>query len=497
MTTELTTAFSIDNAANAYVRHRFVRAFGASYVVLVAFALISSIAVGCAVILLRGTLTQLALMPLGIIVALFVGVLPTFLAITLGGALADLTHRRVTGALLVAFAIYMMVFAGGSFLNGVVALFGVDIGMPANQTFWLSVLGLLAFAIGYEMLRHGWWQATASREHFFALRGWRTHPGKLVSNLRRQLGLPAFLSYVGKNRMKASLLYLAVALLNVGLIILLVLPTFIGSFSEYDNQLALGAVLAVMIGLLIANIFGAGAFVARHADARATALYQNVREWDARPPITFLRAFNQDDARLPVTGGDAFARWPAGVSRSRTLDELLLEHGSPYGPVIAIGDPRDPVPPLGAARVFVPERGNGWQDVVRGLVNASKCVVMCPNTGRGVQWELDLIASSTSRLNVIFLASPELTRADTLALFQRLVPNLPEIAADQTPIAAYAGEGGAWRVLTAKTLTLNAYTAALNTALQALFGLEGVALAQNKRPQPEAGALNVEAAKAT
>src|SRR5690606_38832887 len=140
------------------------------------------------------------------------------------------------------------------------------------------------------------------------------------------------------------------------------------------------------------------------------------------------------------------ARWPAGISRSRTLDEMLLEHGSPYGPVIAIGDPRDPVPPLGAARVFVPERGNGWQDVVRGLVGASKCVVMCPNTGAGVQWELDLIASSTSRLNLIFLASPELTRTDTLALFQRLVPDLPEITADQTPIAAYAEQGREWRV---------------------------------------------------
>ena len=57
---------------------------------------------------------------------------------------------------------------------------------------------------------------------------------------------------------------------------------------------------------------------------------------------------NQDDDRVPVTGGDVFARWPAGISRSRTLDEVLLEHGSPYGPVLAIGDPRDPVPPLGA-----------------------------------------------------------------------------------------------------------------------------------------------------
>jgi len=492
----MTIATSIDAAADAYVRHRFVRAFGASYMVLITFALMAAIVVGCGIILLRGTLTQLALMPLGVLVGLFVGVLPTFLAITIGGGIADALHRRVVGGLLVGFALYMLFFTGAGILNAILMIFGADVGLPGNQGIWVGVLGVIGSAIGYEMLRHGWWQLTTKREHFFAVRGWRTPSRSIVANLRRQLGLPAFLSYVGKNRLAASFLYLGVALLNVGLIIMSMLPTFIGSFSEFDNPLAVGAMLAVMIALLVANLFGAGNIVARRADARATALYQSVREWDTRAPIVFLRSFNQDDDRLAVTGGDAFARWPAGISRSRTLDELLLEHGSPYGPVLAIGDPRDPVPPLGAARVFVPERGNGWQDVVRGLVGASKCVVMCPNTGRGVQWELDLIASSCARLNVIFLASPELTRADTLALFQRLVPNLPEIAGDQTPIAAYAEQGREWRVLTAKTLTLNAYTAALNTSLQALFGLEGVALVQNKRPQPEAGALSVEAVKA-
>lgn len=486
----MTIATSIDSAANAYVRHRFVRAFGASYMVLIAFALVSAILVGCGIILLNGTLMQLALVPLGILFGLFVGVLPTFLVLTIGGALADALHRRVAGGLLVAFAIYILVFTIAGALNAVLMLFGADIGLPGNQGFWLGVLGIVGSAIGYEMLRHGWWQLTASREHFFAVRGWRTSSGALLATMRRQLGLPAFLSYVGKNRMVASFLYLAVALLNVGLIIILVLPTFIGSFSEFDDPLALGAALAVMVALLAANIFGAGAIVARRADARATALYQSVREWDTRAPIVFLRAFNQDNDRVPVTGGDMFARWPAGISRSRTLDELLLEHGSPYGPVLAIGDPRDPVPPLGAARVFVPERGNGWQDVVRGLVDASKCVVMCPNTGKGVQWELDLIAASHARLNVIFLASPELTRSDTLALFHRLVPEMCAIADDQTPIAAYAKQGGQWRVLTAGALSLNAYTGALNASLQALFGLEGVALAREPKPAtPQAAAL--------
>lgn len=474
----MTLATSIDSAANAYVRHRFVRAFTASYLVAVTFAMIVGLIAAVLIMLSSGDMMKVALMPLGVALALLVVVAPLTVLVGVVGALSDVLHRRVSGAVFLAFAIYLMVISVGGAIAAVLSLSGAgfDLGLPRDDTMWLLVLTPMGALIAYQVLRHAWWQMTTTRENFLAVRGWRAPPWQVLSTLRRQLGLPAFLSYVGKRRLRATLLYFGVAVLNLGLIIFLALPTFFGSLTEYDSPLAIGATLTIAIGLLAANIFGAGNIIARRADASATALYQSVREWDTRAPIVFLRSFNQDDDRVPVTGGDAFARMPAGISRSRTLDELLLEHGSPYGPVLAIGDPRDPVPPLGAARVFVPERGNGWQDVVRGLVDASKCVVMCPNTGKGVQWELDLIAASRARLNVIFLASPGLTRDDTLALFQRLVPDMCAIAEDQTPIAAYAEQGGQWRVLTARALSLNAYTGALNASLQALFGLEGVAL---------------------
>ncbi|MEZ5955919.1 MAG: hypothetical protein R3C27_01720 [Hyphomonadaceae bacterium] len=460
----MTTASSIDNAAGAYVRHRFVRAFGASYMVFIVAACALALLIGIAGAVAIGGESVLTL-PLGIALALLL-VVPGIFVLGAIGALADVLHRRVSGAALIMAGIYILFASFSLVLTGF-----ADAG---DDTPWFVISGLLGMPIGYETLRHAWWQFSAPRADFLAVRGWRASPWQVLATFRRQLGLPAFLSYVGKKRLRATLLYFVVALMNIGLIMALMLPIMFGSFAAEDDPLVIAGMLTVMVGLLAANVFGAGNIVARDAEADATALYQSVREWDARAPIVFLRAFNQDHHRVPVAGGDVFARWPAGISRSRTLDELLLEHGSPYGPVIAIGDPRDPVPPLGAARVFVPERGNGWQDVVRGLVEASKCVVMCPNTGGGVQWELDLIASSASGLNVIFLASPELNRADTIALFKRLTP-LPEIAADQTPIAAYA-EQGEWRVLTAKTFTLNAYTAALNASLQALLGLQGAAL---------------------
>jgi hypothetical protein len=335
-------------------------------------------------------------------------------------------------------------------------------------------------------MSEGWWQLAVSAQDFRAARGWRPPPWRLLTSFRRYLGLPSFLSYVGKRRRLATLLYSGVAVLNLGLLMALMLPVFIGSAEEQAADFNPIIAYSVMGGLLLLNLIGAGGLLARLADGRTTQLYQNVREWDARAPIVFLRAFDQDDNKLKARGGDPFARWPAGVGRPRTLDEILLEHGSPYGPIVAIGDPRDPTPPLGAARVFVEGAGEEWQDVVRGLAGASRAVVMCPNHGEGVQWELDLIAQAGGRLQTVFLASPELDRDATLALFRRLAPAMPEIAAKQWPIAAYP-HGGEWRVLTAKRLSVETYTAALNAALQALFGLGGVKL-EKRRTAPNLAA---------
>src|SRR5262249_30807473 len=154
-----------------------------------------------------------------------------------------------------------------------------------------------------------------------------------------------------------------------------------------------------------------------------TRLYQQTREWDARSPIVFLRAFNQDAARLRTRSVDPFVRLPAACGASRTIDELLLENASPYGPVIAIGDPRDPGPPPAAARLFVPGEGTEWRQVVRSLLDASNAVVMCPSPTEGVKWELDLIASAIGRLNVIFIANPTQSREETVALFRRISPS--------------------------------------------------------------------------
>lgn len=484
----MTQTRSIDASARGYIRHRFVRALNASFVVAAVFGVIA-LCVGAVFNAVRvGDWAQVAIAPLGIALVLVLFLFPTILLVAIVGAIADGLHRRLVGLAMLGVSSVVLTFLLLALLGGALPLFGVEVetseGGPQTPFHFAMLLAFCAIGalVAFQLMRWSWWQSFVSAPDYRAARGWRAPQWRIFTSFRRHLGLPSFLAYVGKKRLGVSLLYFGVAVLNLGLAMLLLMPVLMSSESERTADFDPVIALMGMGVLLLLNLVGAGALLARLADNRATKLYQNVREWDARAPIVFLRSFNQDDDRLKAVSGDAFARWPAGVGRPRTLDEILLEHGSPYGPVIAIGDPRDPTPPLGAARVFVQGEGNEWQDVVRGLAGASKAVVMCPNQGEGVKWELDLIAQAGGRLQVIFLASPELDRAVTFELFQRLVPNMPEIDAKQHLVAAYE-LGGEWRVLTAQKLSVDSYTAALNTALQALFGMKGEPV---KRPKKAA-----------
>ncbi len=482
----MTTCRSIDAAANGYIRHRFVRALASSFVVAATFAILVLVAGASVHSVVQGGVSAAIGAPIGIPIVLAIFILPIIIAVAIAGGLVDVMPRRLVGfALFIAgllallFSILTVVYAGGT-------LAGFDMTTPTNpqplptdEALAFAGFGIVALLITYELMREGWWQFTVRAHSFNAVRGWRPSIWRLFTSFRRYLGLPGFLSYVGKKRRLVSLLYFGVAVLNLGLLMALVLPVELVSPTKNPDPSYPLILFGAMATLLLLNLLGAGSILARIADKRATALYQRVREWDARPPIVFLRAFDQDKNKLRARSGDFFARMPAGVGRSRTLDEVLLEHGSPYGPVIAIGDPRDPTPPLGAARVFVPGEGTGWQDVVRGLAAASKAVVMCPNRGEGVQWELDLITQAQGRLRAIFLASPDLDRDANLALFQRLVPSMPDIKLKQSPIAAYQDAGG-WHVLTVRRFGVESFTAALNTALQAQFGMQGVPLAKQR-----------------
>lgn len=483
---------SIDRAANGLARHRFVRAMGASWMVLFILALL---ALGASSVAAEGDAQSSLAMRIAVApIAMVLVLAPVLIAAAVGGALWDSVHRRVIAAAALVAYVTALVFLPFAVLGGVGQEFGFierdAEGSTAHNAPWqnwaMIALIVLCIIAAIEGLRWAWWQLRISKEEFIAARGWKPQGMRLFSGLRRMLGLPAFISNFGHGRMTLTLLYFLVAALNVGIVALFVTPFLIFGAEQGQGDFATVLWVAAGMGVLLAlNIIGVGRLFDRLADRRATALYQDVREWDERAPIVFLRTFDHDARKLPAPVRHPMLRLPAGVSAPQTLDEVLLEHASPYGPVIAIGDPRDPTPPLGAARIFVPGEGLGWQDVVMALVGASRAVVMSPNTTEGVKWELDLLSKSEGRVRAIYIANPELPGETTLDLFRAIIPGGQELAASgkQMPIAAYEDPQHGWRVLTTSlTPRVQTYTIALNIALQRMFGLGGAALKRAKRP---------------
>jgi hypothetical protein len=73
---------------------------------------------------------------------------------------------------------------------------------------------------------------------------------------------------------------------------------------------------------------------------------------DHRCPVLFLRSFLDDTVALAAPPSGFFYKLFGYADRNKTLDQLLLEEGTTLGPVVALGNPNDPVPPYGAARGY-------------------------------------------------------------------------------------------------------------------------------------------------
>jgi hypothetical protein len=101
---------------------------------------------------------------------------------------------------------------------------------------------------------------------------------------------------------------------------------------------------------------------------------------------------------------------------------MLVDEGTVYGPVVALGSPGEEFPPYGAARGYF-EHGS-WQQAVKDLVRDSAEIVLCLDDSEGGLWEINHIADVGAQRKTLFLLHsglPSETREKLLTgLLQRL-----------------------------------------------------------------------------
>lgn len=105
---------------------------------------------------------------------------------------------------------------------------------------------------------------------------------------------------------------------------------------------------------------------------------------DDRAPVIYLRSFN-DDEQFKSNNGSGLH-----FDNKQTFEQSLVTELRQYGPVYAIGRPGEPLPPLGAARMYV--RETDWKNRVQQLIGTSRLIVVVLGKTEGLGWEISTIS---------------------------------------------------------------------------------------------------------
>jgi len=156
---------------------------------------------------------------------------------------------------------------------------------------------------------------------------------------------------------------------------------------------------------------------------------------DQRPPVLYLRSFQDDDITSRPLRESA-------LPFSFTEEEYLVEVLNDFGPCIAIGQPGEKLPDLGAARLYVAD--DQWREQVRELLLSSKLVVLRAGKTKNFLWEVEQSIQNVNPRNVIILI-PRLK--NTYSQFRKLANRsfplpLPETIGDPNLFSGVASLHG-------------------------------------------------------
>jgi tetratricopeptide (TPR) repeat protein len=231
---------------------------------------------------------------------------------------------------------------------------------------------------------------------------------------------------------------------------------------------ALGVFVGIVAGLrYLARRFG------------QTSIEAMVRD-DARAPILFLRSFSDDQVRLARPKRNVLTRILLLGEPRPTLDHILLEEGTPRGPVVAIGAPGSRAP-FGAARAYI--SNDNWKQVVSDIAHSSQAIVMALDETAGIVWELNELHGNKHTSKVLHLLPPRFAPASMARnVMTKMRANSHEVADlfqdlqkfldtnDRACVGWYFQHSGELFVLTTMRPTEVSYLIAVRNYLRSTIG---------------------------
>jgi hypothetical protein len=130
---------------------------------------------------------------------------------------------------------------------------------------------------------------------------------------------------------------------------------------------------------------------------------QEIRKLDTRAPVLLLRSFGDDD--LPLERRYRMGWFFHAPKEAFTLEDYVVNRIWYLGPVIAIGNPREDLSPLGAAREYLPT--DQWRTRISQYLDESVFVVCILGSTPGLSWEYEKIQARGKQDSVLVVFPPK------------------------------------------------------------------------------------------
>ena len=171
-----------------------------------------------------------------------------------------------------------------------------------------------------------------------------------------------------------------------------------------------GVGLAFTIGGFLVAVLGGALF--RLARALGRADTRRLLAVDHRPPVLYLRSFDDDTLPLATIASARRPFFELLSFRGRDpFEEAVAWELATYGPVVAVGRPGRSLASLGAAREHLSD--DTWKAQVAGRMHDARAIALAAGETPGLHWEVAQVVAAGHLAKTVFILPP--LPADALA----------------------------------------------------------------------------------
>jgi hypothetical protein len=128
-------------------------------------------------------------------------------------------------------------------------------------------------------------------------------------------------------------------------------------------------------------------------------------------PVLYIRPFSDESKPFVMGPQSKYGRFTRSLHSqlslgwvSITFEEYFKEAVKCMGPLSALGNPEDRLPPDGALRVY--EEDAEWTIQIAEMIRRSVCIIMHPGSSLNVKWELQYIRRENLHQKLFVLTRP-------------------------------------------------------------------------------------------